>query len=457
MAAPRAGRAGCAAGAARRGRAPISTATIPSRRPTRRADGSCSWRSSRPRQGLGPLFNDRSCAGCHLEPRLGGMGEDGLATVLRVGRLTPSGFRATVGGGGPIAPRHAISELGSDCPRRAGIPAGVNVTSVRNAPALFGSGLVDAIPDAVIRAGRGRSRRRRARAAEHRARRGGPGARRALRLEGSPPDARAVRGGGLSQRAGAHEPDPHRGGAGRAGRGSRALRGEVARGGRPRGRERRGALRGGAARAGAAHAGRRRAPRCLLRRAAPPATSLRSRPAGARCTCTPTCSCTTWVARWTTAWSRAPREGEDWRTTPLWGLGERPRLLHDGRARSIEAAIRAHGGEAQRAQERFRALPAPRAPPPARLPAARSDRRAGAAQGEAPNAGISMTAPVSSGWRASVGRAAEREPDPGAVRRDRDAVEPAGADRAEAGQRDPGHRHEAAVLASCARRSRRRG
>lgn len=40
-----------------------------------------------PAQGLGPLFNERSCAGCHLSPRLGGVGRRGLATVLRVGQL----------------------------------------------------------------------------------------------------------------------------------------------------------------------------------------------------------------------------------------------------------------------------------------------------------------------------------------------------------------------------------
>ena len=38
--------------------------------------------------------------------------------------------------------------------------------------------------------------------------------------------------------------------------------------------------------------------------------------------------------------------GRDWRTTPLWGLGLRPRLLHDGRAHTIAEAIAAHGGEA---------------------------------------------------------------------------------------------------------------
>jgi CxxC motif-containing protein (DUF1111 family) len=52
-----------------------------------------------------------------------------------------------------------------------------------------------------------------------------------------------------------------------------------------------------------------------------------------------------------------PRE---WRTAPLWGIGLLPvvsghqRLLHDGRARGIAEAILWHGGEAQAARERFR-------------------------------------------------------------------------------------------------------
>ena len=38
--------------------------------------------------------------------------------------------------------------------------------------------------------------------------------------------------------------------------------------------------------------------------------------------------------------------GSQWRTTPLWGLSKRTQFLHDGRAQSIDGAIRAHGGEA---------------------------------------------------------------------------------------------------------------
>src|SRR5262249_15035826 len=48
--------------------------------------------------------------------------------------------------------------------------------------------------------------------------------------------------------------------------------------------------------------------------------------------------------------------GRDWRTTPLWGLGARNRFLHDGRARTLPAAIQAHEGQADPAVQRFRAL-----------------------------------------------------------------------------------------------------
>lgn len=52
-------------------------------------------------------------------------------------------------------------------------------------------------------------------------------------------------------------------------------------------------------------------------------------------------------------------EGSEWRTAPLWGLGLVARvnghttLLHDGRARDVSEAILWHGGEAQVAQRAF--------------------------------------------------------------------------------------------------------
>lgn len=56
--------------------------------------------------------------------------------------------------------------------------------------------------------------------------------------------------------------------------------------------------------------------------------------------------------------------GTEWRTPPLWGLGLVPLvnghdlLLHDGRARGFAEAILWHGGEAEAAKETFRNAPA---------------------------------------------------------------------------------------------------
>jgi CxxC motif-containing protein (DUF1111 family) len=57
------------------------------------------------------------------------------------------------------------------------------------------------------------------------------------------------------------------------------------------------------------------------------------------------------------------RPGRFWRTAPLWGVGLVPRVnghetyLHDGRGRGLAEAILWHGGEADLAKDRFRALP----------------------------------------------------------------------------------------------------
>ena len=57
-------------------------------------------------------------------------------------------------------------------------------------------------------------------------------------------------------------------------------------------------------------------------------------------------------------------DGREWRTPPLWGIGllekvnGHTRLLHDGRARNVEEAILWHGGEAEASREQFKALTA---------------------------------------------------------------------------------------------------
>jgi len=57
-------------------------------------------------------------------------------------------------------------------------------------------------------------------------------------------------------------------------------------------------------------------------------------------------------------------DGHEWRTAPLWGmriarefLGGRLLLLHDGRAHSVDEAVRLHGGEASAARDAYLAMP----------------------------------------------------------------------------------------------------
>lgn len=58
-------------------------------------------------------------------------------------------------------------------------------------------------------------------------------------------------------------------------------------------------------------------------------------------------------------------QGAMWRTAPLWGIGYSDKVmgnggkagyLHDGRARTLTEAILWHGGEAERARQRFEKL-----------------------------------------------------------------------------------------------------
>jgi CxxC motif-containing protein (DUF1111 family) len=54
--------------------------------------------------------------------------------------------------------------------------------------------------------------------------------------------------------------------------------------------------------------------------------------------------------------------GAEWRTPPLWGIGlarainRESSYLHDGRASDFQSAILWHGGEAEAAAARYRAL-----------------------------------------------------------------------------------------------------
>jgi hypothetical protein len=98
-------------------------------------------------QGLGPLYNARSCGDCHASPTAGGMGLTADTQVTRVGRIDNGVFDPLAGHGGPIARAHSISELGFFCPLPTGVTPLANVTSVRSAMSLRGTALIDAVLD----------------------------------------------------------------------------------------------------------------------------------------------------------------------------------------------------------------------------------------------------------------------------------------------------------------------
>jgi hypothetical protein len=112
-----------------------------------------------PGEGLGPLFNQRSCVACHNEPSTGGFSSKETNFALRVARSTASGRVEPLGDAhGSVARRHSARELlGEEAERQgdrsaplAGIPRDANVVSIRMPLALYAVGTLDVIPDAAI-------------------------------------------------------------------------------------------------------------------------------------------------------------------------------------------------------------------------------------------------------------------------------------------------------------------
>jgi CxxC motif-containing protein (DUF1111 family) len=261
--------------------------------------------------GLGPRFNRASCAACHVDGRTG---RAGLAIALRAGRL---------GGANGPAQAHTTDPA---CP--AGIPAGADVTSVRNAPSLLGSGRIDAIPAAAIRANA---------AAEPAAVRGHPGSGR-FGWKADVPTLHAFVLRALHDELGVTtEPSDRCTGlsADLDPRAARALTAFIA----------------------------------GLDAPAPPRPELPGAAVFARTGCG---ACHTAEVAGVPLYSdllvhdmgralddrmrQGAASGREWRTAPLWGLGDQSRFLHDGRATTVEAAIRLHGGQAAAAARRFRRL-----------------------------------------------------------------------------------------------------
>ena len=99
--------------------------------------------------GLGPVFNDVSCASCHSVPAVGG-GSSRLVT--RFGRMTEDGLfdpLSELGGtlvhSQGIGPQATCTYLGEIVSPQA------TITTGRRSTPLFGLGLVEAVPDQTFR------------------------------------------------------------------------------------------------------------------------------------------------------------------------------------------------------------------------------------------------------------------------------------------------------------------
>lgn len=91
---------------------------------------------------LGPIFNGKSCSECHTA---GGIGGGSTITVTRFGRMEHGHFDALDALGGSLLQRFAV-----DPALQERVPPEANVVAQRQSTALFGLGLIEAIPDAAI-------------------------------------------------------------------------------------------------------------------------------------------------------------------------------------------------------------------------------------------------------------------------------------------------------------------
>ncbi len=96
-------------------------------------------------EGLGPIFNQDSCASCHSNP----IGGSSSVLVTRFGLDDPKGggFDPLPSLGGSLLQHSSISPSCAET-----IPAMANVTANRVTPTILGLGLVEAIDDADIQA-----------------------------------------------------------------------------------------------------------------------------------------------------------------------------------------------------------------------------------------------------------------------------------------------------------------
>ncbi|HVW22419.1 MAG TPA: di-heme oxidoredictase family protein [Opitutaceae bacterium] len=103
-----------------------------------------------PATGLGPIFNNVSCVACHAAPASGGAS---AVTVTRFGRSVDGVFDPLASLDGTLLHARAIAPALQET-----VPEQANVVAKRLTTPLYGAGLIEAIPDASIVANAARSR-----------------------------------------------------------------------------------------------------------------------------------------------------------------------------------------------------------------------------------------------------------------------------------------------------------
>jgi CxxC motif-containing protein (DUF1111 family) len=98
-------------------------------------------------RGLGPVFNGRSCAGCHSNSATGG---DSGTIQRRIGTVTNGQFDPLTQLGGSIIQTQGIGHIGSCNFVGETIPPQATIIAGRKTSPLFGLGLVDSVPDKVF-------------------------------------------------------------------------------------------------------------------------------------------------------------------------------------------------------------------------------------------------------------------------------------------------------------------
>jgi CxxC motif-containing protein (DUF1111 family) len=97
-----------------------------------------------PEQGLGPVFNATSCAACHASPAIGG---DSNILETRFGRMDGKKFDPMPYAGGSLIQTEGLDT--HDC-RGEEVPQDATIRAKRKSTPLFGLGLVDHVPDATL-------------------------------------------------------------------------------------------------------------------------------------------------------------------------------------------------------------------------------------------------------------------------------------------------------------------